>query len=296
MSSPSVSVIMAVYNAMPYLQEAVESVLSQTLADIELIIVDDMSTDGSWDYIEKIEDSRVIAVRMPENSGPGLSRNRALGLAKGQYIATMDADDISLPERLAIQKRYLDEHPEVMVVATSLKKEGKEFSALNSVLRPTREHLLFHPSFGMATTMYRKELYSLHHIEYPDIRRGQDWVFFYQATKKGEIHVLKDELCKYRIILIDQSYKKWEKIELAISQMFDVILVDYFGDKLPQYATEAHFALISGKHVPLSMLMKWVLFLLTSSSKGWVVQRLTLQFLALYPARYIKNKLIGRYL
>ena len=117
-SVPSVSVLMPVYNGEEYLAEAIESVLSQTFSDLEFVIINDGSTDGTGrilaDYEQRDERIRVIH---RENRGLAAALNQGLDLARGGYIARMDADDVSHPERLAIQVAYLDSHPEVGLVS-----------------------------------------------------------------------------------------------------------------------------------------------------------------------------------
>lgn len=98
--SPRLSVIVPVYNAAPYLEESVQSVLNQTLTDIEILLVDDKSTDGSAEICDRLAtaDARIKAFHMPENKGPGVARNVALDYADGDYCTFMDSDDLVHPE------------------------------------------------------------------------------------------------------------------------------------------------------------------------------------------------------
>jgi glycosyltransferase involved in cell wall biosynthesis len=106
---------MPVYNAGEYLRPAIESILSQTFSDFEFLIVDDGSTDNSVDIIQSYEDPRIRLIRQ-ENQGCYPARNRAIAEARGEFLANMDADDISLPERFEKQVAYLRENPEVVLV------------------------------------------------------------------------------------------------------------------------------------------------------------------------------------
>ena len=116
--SPIVSVLMAAHNAEPYLQKAVASVLAQSLTDFELILVDDASTDRTAGIIGSFDDDRIVAIRNDENLGAQRSRNRGLATARGQYVAVLDADDIAERRRLEAQVAYLDQRPEVAVLAS----------------------------------------------------------------------------------------------------------------------------------------------------------------------------------
>lgn len=121
---PEISVIMATYNAMPFLPEAVVSILEQTFHDLELIVVNDCSTDDSSQYLATIRDPRFRLIEFAANAGQGAARNHALQLCTGKYIAIMDADDISLPDRLEKQKRVLDENSAIGLVGTQFSYIG----------------------------------------------------------------------------------------------------------------------------------------------------------------------------
>ena len=108
---------MSVHNGEKYLREAVESILSQTFTDFEFLIIDDGSTDGSLRIIQSYGDARIKLAQNASRLGLTRSLNRGIQLATGEYIARMDADDISLPERLERQADFLDQHPSCSVVA-----------------------------------------------------------------------------------------------------------------------------------------------------------------------------------
>lgn len=110
---PIVSVIMPVYNAGPFLVEAIESIRKQTVHNVELFIVDDASTDNSWKIIKRFvkRDKRIKAYRNKTNKGLVKSLNFLIPKTRGEYVARMDADDVSLPDRFARQIRYLETHP-----------------------------------------------------------------------------------------------------------------------------------------------------------------------------------------
>ncbi|HPC74470.1 MAG TPA: glycosyltransferase [Syntrophales bacterium] len=117
MAPPRVSVIMSVFNGERYLRKAVDSILAQTFTDFEYLIVDDGSTDGTAEILQSYQDPRIRIFRQ-ENRGLTASLNRALGLARGGYVARMDADDIAQPERFQKQVDFLDARADVAVVGT----------------------------------------------------------------------------------------------------------------------------------------------------------------------------------
>jgi glycosyltransferase involved in cell wall biosynthesis len=114
---PRVSVLLPVYNGEPYLQAALDSVLSQDFRDFEVIAINDGSKDRSGDILDACKDSRVRVIHQ-ENRGLALTLNRALELATGEYLARQDADDLSLPQRFTQQVAYLDQHRECGLIGT----------------------------------------------------------------------------------------------------------------------------------------------------------------------------------
>lgn len=118
---PEISVLMCVYNREAYLAEAIKSILDQTYRDLELIVVNDGSTDGSAGIIQKFAalDPRVKYVENPRNMGVTLSVTNGLQYCTGRYIARMDSDDISLPTRLQTQIDYMESHPDVDILGTA---------------------------------------------------------------------------------------------------------------------------------------------------------------------------------
>ena len=109
-----ISVLMSVYNADKYLTEAMDSILAQTYPDFEMIVVNDKSTDKSGDILKAFaqKDPRIVILENAQNLGLTRSLNRGLAIAKGEYVARMDADDISAPDRFQKQVAFLDMHPD----------------------------------------------------------------------------------------------------------------------------------------------------------------------------------------
>ena len=117
--APTVSVVMTVYNTERYVAEAVESVLAQTFRDFELIIIDDGSTDRSTSILNDLarRDGRIRLVSRP-NTGIVAAANEGIGMARGKYLARMDSDDVCLPHRFETQARYLDDHPDCVLLGS----------------------------------------------------------------------------------------------------------------------------------------------------------------------------------
>ena len=114
---PLVSVIMPVFNAAPFVEEAINSILHQTYANLELIIIDDGSTDHSLSIIQKCKHPRIKVIINPKNLGLIDTPNKGMAIAQGKYISRMDADDVAHPQMIARQVQFLETHPEISVVS-----------------------------------------------------------------------------------------------------------------------------------------------------------------------------------
>ncbi len=134
MTGPAVSVLMGVWNGAPQVREAVRSVLSQTMAELELIVIDDESSDATPAILESFRDSRLRVARRTRG-GLTSALNAALGLARAPLVARLDADDVALPERLDRQLGFLARNPDVGLLGTAAREvdaAGREVA----ILRP----------------------------------------------------------------------------------------------------------------------------------------------------------------
>ena len=141
--SPQVSVVMPVYNGERYLAEAIASILGQTYADFEFIIVDDGSTDASAEIICEFaeRDPRIQLIRLEHNMGNATARNNGISVASGKYVAVMDCDDICLPDRLRKQLTFLETHPEIDVIGFTKWLVDQDLKPLTGISVP-QEHPL----------------------------------------------------------------------------------------------------------------------------------------------------------
>ena len=154
---------MPVYNAEKYLKVAIESILNQTFKDYEFIIVDDHSSDKSWKIIRTYakKDKRIIALRNEQNLRTTRSLNRGLKIAKGKYIARMDADDWSHPDRLQKQYEFMEENPGVGVSGAAVEICDKDLKVKNARKYPltdtqARRIIFRYSPFAHPVTIWRK--------------------------------------------------------------------------------------------------------------------------------------------
>lgn len=201
--SPRVTVVMAVHNGAASVRSAVESVLAQTYADFELLVVDDASTDGSGDIVRAIGDPRVRVVANSTNLGLTKSLNEGLALARGELVARHDADDLSHPERLAKQVAFLAEHPDVTLVGSWYRKVDANGETLGTRTLPA-DHarlcwaLLFYCPFVHSAVVFRRA---------PVIELGgydarfvyaQDYDLWSRTARHGRLANVAETLVDYR--------------------------------------------------------------------------------------------------
>lgn len=198
---PKVSVVMAVYNGEKYLREAVDSILGQTFTDFEFIVVDDSSTDRSAEIVGAYADPRVILVRNERNLGLTLSLNRGLDLARGEYVARMDCDDISLSERLARQVAFMDANPEVGACSTwalDIDQAGKVIGKRETLVGEQLDNFYWRTSLIHPAAMFRFDRTAGPRYD-PAMRYSQDYDLWLRIGAAGKLSNLPEHLLLYRV-------------------------------------------------------------------------------------------------
>ena len=198
---PKVSVIMPAYNAEQYIEEAIDSILKQTFTDFELIILNDCSRDSTEEIIRSFWDPRIVYLKNEKNMGVAGTLNRGLAAACGEYVARMDADDIALPERFALQVEYLDSHPNTAVVASAVELFGAQsgvriFSETSEALKVD---LLFANCFAHPSVMMRTEMIRDLGGYDRSFEGVEDYHLWVRAVQKYEIASIPQVLLRYRI-------------------------------------------------------------------------------------------------
>jgi glycosyltransferase involved in cell wall biosynthesis len=210
--SVAVSVLMCAYNADTYLKDAIDSILEQTFQDFEFIIINDASSDTTKSIIASYTDQRIKCYTNEQNRG--LTRSLNIGLEKctGKYIARMDADDLSLPQRLQIQYQFLEKNLNVDIVGSSFYIDNKVYS-LPEDDQMCKILLLEKPCFGHPTVMFRKSTIREKNITYNEsLIYAQDYGLWIDAAIKGCVFAnIKDALLIYRVHNQQISEQKKEK-------------------------------------------------------------------------------------
>lgn len=203
--APKISILMPVYNAGPYLKQAIESILDQTFKDFEFIIVEDGSTDNSWSILNHYTDPRICLFRNESNVGWIKSLSRGLSEARGEYIARQDADDISVPDRFSRQVAFLDENPAVVLLGSYYEMIDTDGNPIETVRPPAQDaairwHLLFHSCFAHTSVMFRSRVLKENQLHYDeDLLHAEDYKLWSQLLKYGKGMNLEIPLVKYRL-------------------------------------------------------------------------------------------------
>ena len=197
---PTISVLMPVYNTpVPFLREAVQSILDQTFQDFEFLIVDDGSTGETRDYLNQLSDPRIRLLRNERNLGITKSLNIGLRAAQGRYIARMDGDDVSFPERFEKQLAFMQNNPDVVVCGSRLLTDTNKTTRLD-VCSESREQyrvrmLFSNPGPAHSTAFIDREALHAHAIEYDErLVYAQDYGLWSSLIAYGRICILPEVL------------------------------------------------------------------------------------------------------
>lgn len=202
---PLISVLMTVYNTETYLREAIDSILRQDFTNFEFIIINDGSTDNSQEIIDEYaqRDKRIITVHQ-KNSGLVYSLNKGIGLAKGTYIARMDADDVCMDNRLSAQAAFMEAHPEVILLGGGFEIMDEDGWYMGTVHAPTtdediRRTMMLRNPFGHASVIFRKEAAIKAGLYSADCGPTEDYEFWIRMRHFGKLAALPAPLYRYRI-------------------------------------------------------------------------------------------------
>ncbi len=232
---------MSVYNGERYLRDAIESILDQTFTDFEFIIVNDGSKDSTQEILQEFarHDSRFMIVHNEPNLGLTRSLNVGLRLAGGKYVARQDADDISLRNRLELQVRFLEEHPEVGVVGTWAVYIDEEGQKVGGWRTPThsdlvRWSLLFGNVLAHASVMIRRSVLQ-GGMEYrSEVQYAQDYDLWSRLSARTELRNLPEPLLLRRVhsrMIGTQQFESQEHASVCVMQH---MISNLLGEDVPK--------------------------------------------------------------
>ena len=225
---------MPVYNGEAYLREALDSILHQSYSSFEFIIINDGSTDGTQDILEDYHDPR-IRLYHQENQGLSSSLNRGIALAQGEYIARMDADDISQPDRLDKQVAFLDCHPEIGLVGSSIQTMDFQGVLQKKIHYPLDHHLIkwsmcFINPLAHPTVMMRRSAVNATTGYNPDTEPAEDYDLWTRLSNTTRLANLSDPLVYLRrhdscITHARREMQLIQSIQIARKMMEDILSV-----------------------------------------------------------------------
>ena len=200
MSAPRVSFILPIYNGGRYLRETLESLFAQTFSDFEIVAVNDGSTDETAEILREVHDPRVRVIAR-ENRGLVASLNEAIGAARGELLARIDADDICMPWRLERQVGFLDAHADISVAGSAIETFGGE--RVETIVYPDRPAatMLFRSAMAHPSVMIRKSMLEKHGLQYREpYRCAQDYDLWCRCIVRGVgIRNMPEPLIRYRM-------------------------------------------------------------------------------------------------
>jgi glycosyltransferase involved in cell wall biosynthesis len=204
-TSPAVSVLMAVHDGAPWVREAVMSVLTQTAPDLELIVIDDASDDATPDLLAAVSDARLRVERQRNREGLTRSLNRALGMARAPLVARLDADDVALPERFARQRAVFDAQPAIGLLGTGAREVDASGFAV-AVLRPPaddagiRRALIRRNPFVHSSVMARRSIVEQAGGYDPRFPVAQDYDLWMRVSRLSRLANVPEPLVIRRLL------------------------------------------------------------------------------------------------
>lgn len=229
-----VSVIIPVYNSEKYLTPALDSIRNQTYRNIEIIIIYDKSTDKTEEMLESAaaEDNRICIIKNEKKAGIAFALNLGLDAAKGDYIARMDADDISLPDRFEKQVAFLESHPDVIVCGGAIRKIVNDKLENKAFVYPTdtdniRAGMLFKNEFAHPAVMFNAKLLKESGMRYDVTCPGEDYNLWIRLSKDYKMANLSDVILHFRSFAESTSNRDIAIAEREITRYQNQLLEIY---------------------------------------------------------------------
>ncbi|MDR1544414.1 MAG: glycosyltransferase family 2 protein [Prevotellaceae bacterium] len=241
-NTPKISILMPCFNVEKYVAEAIESMLNQTFGNFELLILDDCSTDRTAEIVKSFADKRIVYHKNETNLGLSENLNVGIRLAKGEYIARMDGDDISVPERLEKQAAVLEKHPEIDICGAGFKWFGTRTS---TVFHPkNHEEIKAQMLFGcpVIIPIFRKNVIIENNLWYrTSAFPAEDYMFWAECVRVAKIYNIQEILFYYRMHESQISTEK-HAIQIQKSNEVKLFVLNYlnpnFTEKEKRYFLE----------------------------------------------------------
>jgi glycosyltransferase involved in cell wall biosynthesis len=282
-ATPLISVIMPVFNASSYLLESIESILNQTFGNFEFIIIDDSSTDDSVRIIKSFHDDRIFLIQKKINTGLIECLNLAIKIAKGKYIARMDADDICFRERFEKQINFLETNIDYALVGSSalvmnervVSTENNSYSVVKDL---SYSDLFFGNCFVHSSIMIRR-LILVEYMYTQEYYLAEDYFLWSQLSYTYKIGNIPEPLMVYRLHLESESNKKFYEQEEYVKKIFQYHLSKLGLNKISDQNFQLHYQILryqTGSSVydkKSILILNWI-DVLWKKSKGTIFENI----------------------
>ncbi|MDR0206452.1 MAG: glycosyltransferase [Bacteroidales bacterium] len=290
-----ISVVMAAYNSEKFISEAIESIINQTYYNWELIIVDDFSTDGTGTIINSFDDNRIIYLKNETNRGAPFSRNKAIEYATGEFLAILDADDYSFPERFQQQVNFLNKYPNIDIVGSYVKEINEKGEIIRYCKYPKRPIQIICSTFFVcsivhSTAMIRRNFFISNNLFYDEtFSSSQDYELWSRAVCLGNIYNIPKFLSCYRYSESQISSIKKEEQKMN-AQRITSTFIKKLGLEKVENLLKTHSVFINQCTFDKSIqsvdeIIKWAVLIYEANKKT-----------KLFPVRPFANELILRFL
>jgi len=273
-----IAVLLPVYNAENYIVPAIQSVLAQTFADFELVVIDDGSTDHTAKVLARFSDPRIRIIRQEQNAGLVTALNTGIKCTRSEFIARMDADDICRPRRFERQVAFLEAHPDVSICGTWYRTFGARKRAVRLPVKPEeiRARMFFSWSMGHPTIMMRRSFLEQHALFYDEeFRNCEDFDFLARAAELTRLATLPEFLLDYRVhddqVTVLRHAEMKEKSNLVRLRQLRTLIPDVTSEQ-----EALHCALTNGVVSPTALRSAeaWLLHLERANrERGWYDSR-----------------------
>jgi glycosyltransferase involved in cell wall biosynthesis len=226
---------MPVYNAMPFLEAAVKSIIVQDFDSIEFILIDDGSTDKSYEYLRSVSDKRIRLYQNEVNSGMTYTLNKGIALSNGGYITRLDADDVATDNRFLKQYEYLNHNKEVVLLggnAIFIDQNGgitKESPYATMSNLDLKWRLFFVNPFIHSSVTFNKKILLNNNLKYKDYSGADDYRLWSDLFELGKFHVVEDVFCYYRIHSNNMTSVKQYAMQQAHLKIANNLMGKYLG-------------------------------------------------------------------
>lgn len=247
MTNPLVSVVLPCFNVEKYVKDAMASLLTQSYRHIEIIAIDDCSVDSTLSILQEFahQDERIRVFHNDKNLNLSTTLNRGIGEAKGDYIVRMDADDVSLPDRIEKQVSYMEEHRDVGISGGSMEIVNEAlvpigFRSYFTDDKSIRQHIFMFSPFSHPAVIIRKSVLDKSGLYNKAFYPAEDYELYFRLGENAKFANLKDTLIRYRVVGNSMTTGNTKNMELMTIKIRKKYYVSYKATLFDKFYNELH--------------------------------------------------------